>query len=120
MQNLIPLSLRGCGYVEDLELNDEVAELRIVVAPLESHQSSSQVTLVCQILPHLKERIQQLDRQCPVSGGVMIWFLVDFSAFATSYSVMDSAILKDIVMLKGELREITAWRQDSTGLHPLR
>ena len=29
MQKLIPFSLKGCGYIEDLELNDRMAQLRI-------------------------------------------------------------------------------------------
>ena len=120
MKKLIPFSLKGCGYVEDLELNEDVAQLRINVVPVAPHQPSTQITLDCQILPHLKEKIRQLDRQCPVTGGVMIWFAADFSAFATSFPVIDSTTPQDIVMLKGELREITAWRQDSTGMHPLR
>ncbi len=120
MQKLIPFSLKGCGYIEDLELNEQVAQLRIQVIPVGAHRSSSQITLDCQILPHLKEKIRQLDRQCPVTGGVMVWFAADFSAFATSFPVMNSETPEDIVMLKGELRDVTDWRQDTTGLHPLR
>jgi hypothetical protein len=120
MKKLIPLSLQGCGYIEDLEWNDQEATLRIQVIPVGAHRSSSQITLDCQILPRLKEKVRQLDRQCPVTGGVMIWFTADFSAYATSFPVMDSATPEDIVMLKGELRAITGWRQDTTGLHPLR
>lgn len=120
MKKYVPLSLQGRGYVEDLELNELVAQLRIQVIPVAPHHSSTEVTLDCQILPHLKERIRQLDRQCPVTGGVMIGFVVDFSCFAANFTAYGSRDSQDILILKGELREITAWRQDTTGLYPLR
>jgi hypothetical protein len=120
MKNLIPLSLRGCGYIEDLELNDREAQLRIHVIPVAPHRSSTEVTLDCQILPHLKEKIRQLNRQHPVTDGVRISFVVDFGCFAANFSVNDSAGPQDMMILRGELRDIMTWRQDTTGIHPLR
>ncbi len=120
MKKIIPLSLRGCGYVEDLELNESVAQLRIHVIPVAPHHASTEITLDCQILPYLKGRIRQLDRQNPVTGGVKINFVVDFSCFAANFAVNDSVGPQDMLILNGELREITAWQPDSTGIHPLR
>ena len=120
MKKYSPFSFRGCGYVQDLELNEAVAKLRIDVMSITPHDSSSQITLECQILPQMREKIRQLDRDCPVTEGVMMGFEVVFKRFVAHFVDIASKTPQDLVLLKGELKAISSWQHDSTGTYPLR
>jgi hypothetical protein len=84
------------------------------------HESSSQITLECQILPQMQEKIRQLNRDCPVTEGVMMGFEVVFKCFGAHFVDIASKTPQDIVVLKGELKAISSWQHDSTGTYPLR
>ena len=118
MKKYQPFSLKGCGYVQDLALDDQGLGLRIDVIQTPPNVCSDTVTLDCVVPPELQEKIRQWNSKCPYTSGVWIDFDVVFSRFGASWSDCDHPS-GEIILLKGELLAIRSWQQDTTGSHPL-
>lgn len=117
MKKYKQFSLTGYGYVQDLDLTEEVSTLRIQVAswsPDASESLQDQIIIHCTASLRLKKRLQMLDRQYPVSEGVTAWFQVRYCGVARYQAKAVSPGASDILWLKGELLAIENWLRDGS------
>jgi hypothetical protein len=111
-----PFSFQGCGYVQDIELADNAAKINIQVVQIHPNDCADTVNLECTMLPALQEKIRQLNLRCPYTSGVMVWFEAVFNKVGACFSDMDSTTDQQIILLKGELEAIRAWKHDASAI----
>lgn len=118
MKKYQPFSFRGCGYVQDLALNDQdELGLQIEVIQIQPNDCPDTITLDCTVLPALQEKIRQLNLKRPYTEGVRIEFEVVFRSFGACYST-DRCHAGQLVLLQCELEAVKAWERDPSVILP--